>query len=548
MISALRITSLFSPKAILFFTMVFTLAYFFLAHEGFYFDDDYAYADMAGKLAHGEFNIRSYKPDLPAYHRFLIFGPTAFFYKILGVNIYTTTLWPLLCTLASLAFIYLLFRKEDKWLTTFALLLLGLNFHTLFLSTYFFPDNIAMFFGLLAAGILCAARCLPFKPIGFALAFVLANFAALLSKETIIWYLPFYLLVAAADFFRKRNTVFWLWAAGLGILVLGSYLLFYKLSFGGWFYRFTMVEDTNLIMGDNYITAGAKSIFPRLVYEPIIFLIGSGIFLPFAFCLRFFHGKNIRQIFSINHSENFWFWLASLVLLQFWFGSTSVNFYNPITLIPRMATLLFPPLCIAAAYQLRNFFHDRTGALWFAIPLLLAAVYARSAMSLVYGLPGLYFAFVYFRFNVTSQIFKPAYFALVLVFASILRPLHFMWKPSNTSFIQQEEIIENFLQNPVTPAVVYVDGWLEKSTSYYFNFEPHPGVTVRNYDDFKPEYLANSGNTFLLVNSSTLTNPDWQYNPPKPRFSFTEAEIYRRFPNRKLIAEKGAVKLYQAFR
>src|SRR5688572_4824113 len=107
MISALRPTLLFSPKAILFFTMVFTLAYFIFAHEGFYFDDDYAYAEMAGKLAHGTFDIRSYKPDLPAYHRFLIFAPTTLFYKILGINIYTTTLWPLLCTLASLGFIYL---------------------------------------------------------------------------------------------------------------------------------------------------------------------------------------------------------------------------------------------------------------------------------------------------------------------------------------------------------------------------------------------------------------------------------------------------------
>src|SRR5688572_28781986 len=125
MISALRLSLLFSPKAILFFTVVFTLAYFFFAHEGFYFDDDYAYAEMAGKLATGNFDIRSYKPDLPAYHRFLIFAPTAFFYNFLGVNIYTTTLWALLCTLASLTFIYLLFRKEDKWLTSFALLLLG---------------------------------------------------------------------------------------------------------------------------------------------------------------------------------------------------------------------------------------------------------------------------------------------------------------------------------------------------------------------------------------------------------------------------------------
>src|SRR5437868_5938616 len=142
MLQVLRPKFLFSPKTVLFFTVAFTLAYFFFAHEGFYFNDDYTYAELAGDVIHGKFSFKNLNPDLPGYHRFLVFGPVALSYKLFGISIYTTTLWPLLCTLGCLFLVYYLFKKEDSLLTVFALLLTGLQFHTLFLSTYLFPDNI----------------------------------------------------------------------------------------------------------------------------------------------------------------------------------------------------------------------------------------------------------------------------------------------------------------------------------------------------------------------------------------------------------------------
>ncbi|HSI91627.1 MAG TPA: hypothetical protein VK927_10955, partial [Adhaeribacter sp.] len=534
---------LMQPGIMLLFTLAFTVAYFLLAHEGFYFNDDYFYASLAGKLSNGTFQPE----DLPGYHRFLIFGPAALIYNLIGVNIYTVTLWPLLCTLACLVFIYFLFRREDAILTTWALILTGLNFHTLFLSTYFFPDTIIMFFALAAAGSLYAARRSGSRPVWFAFWFVLANFAALLAKETIVYYLPFYLLVAASDFFRKKHSVFWLTSLGLGVLVLFFYLLYYKITFGSFLYRFSMVENTNLLMEGNYVTDPDKDLTPRLTTAPFFFFIGSGLFFTMAFCFRFFRRQLNHSYFNLENAAAFWFWLAVVVLLQYWFGSTSINYYNPITLIPRMTTPLLPALAIAAAYQLRNYFQKPSGELWFAIPLLLAAYFNRSAVAVVYILPGLYFLGVWFLRKRRNFIPQAALFGLVLIVAQAVRPIHFMLKPSVSGFFPQEEVIKEFLNQPHQKAVLFTDGWLEQSAPYYFHFKPNPNVEFRNYlaaDSVKEEDYRDR---FLLVNTKTLVNPDLQYYPPKPRYNLPEAEIFRLFPNRELVAENGPVKLYRVF-
>ena len=531
----------FQPKAILIFLLLFSVAYFFLAHEGFYFNDDYGYARMAADLRHGRFQFQ----DLPAYHRFMIFGPVALLYKLFGISIYTVSLWPLLCTLGSLVFIYFLLRKEDIQVTVWALLLSGLMFPTLFLSVYLFPDTIIMFFALASAGILYAGRRAGKNPVMYALAFVLANFAALLSKETIVWYLPFYIWVAGADFFRKKHTVFWLASVGFGALILAVYLGIYKLHFGSFLYRFQMIENTNLTFGDNFINAPDKNLWYRLTREPLEKMLGFGIFLPLAFCFRFLRSKAASQIFNLNFRESFWFWLTVIILLQFWFGSTSLNYYNPITTGPRMATPLFPPLCLAAAYQLRAFFRDFKGALWFAIPLLAAALYTYSSISIVYGLPGLYFLYVWWQSRKGNLALQPLLFSVILTFALALRPLHFMLKPTVSSFFEQEQIAEDYFQNPEIKTAVFADGWFQKSAEYYFKFEPHLQVKILNYDDVGKAGLQEFEKIYLLVNKSTLTNPDLQFKKPVPGFTITEAEIYSRFPNRKLVATKGKVLLYE---
>ena len=79
----------------LLFVGLFTVAYFFLTHEGLYALDDYYYSRYAQQLAAGTFRLAPDPEGLlidPLRERPLIFGPVALLYQVSGINIITTTL------------------------------------------------------------------------------------------------------------------------------------------------------------------------------------------------------------------------------------------------------------------------------------------------------------------------------------------------------------------------------------------------------------------------------------------------------------------------
>ena len=146
---------LVGPFAILIFTIAFSVAYFFFAHEGFYWLDDYIYTKYAWQVQQGIFDLnKPILPPNPLTNRVMIFAPAALFYSLFGLNIYAATAWPLLCALGCSGLIFFLYRKAKPLVASAGILLLGLYFHTLFLATYFYPDNILMFFAFASAAVL----------------------------------------------------------------------------------------------------------------------------------------------------------------------------------------------------------------------------------------------------------------------------------------------------------------------------------------------------------------------------------------------------------
>ena len=124
----------------------------------------------------------------PLHQRFMVFGPVAALYRLLGVGIFTTTLWPLLCTLGTSLIFYLLYWRQAPVVASAAMLLLGLHYFTLNLSLYLYPDNVLMFWATAsAAALLLGRRTEQTHPIGWGVGFALVSFAAVLSKETIVY-------------------------------------------------------------------------------------------------------------------------------------------------------------------------------------------------------------------------------------------------------------------------------------------------------------------------------------------------------------------------
>ncbi|QIL74460.1 ArnT family glycosyltransferase [Hymenobacter sp. HDW8] len=533
----------------LLFVGLFTVAYFFLTHEGLYALDDYYYSRYAQQVATGTFRLAPDPQGLlvdPLRERPLIFGPVALLYKAFGVNSITTTLWPLLATLGCAIVLWLLYGKREPVVAAGAILLLGLHYFTLNLTNYLYPDNILMFWC-----IYCAASLLIGRRDGqlagglWGAFFALLNFAALLSKETIIYYLPFYIGVLLLDGWRRRNRRFWLAAFGVGTVLLLGYLALYQVYTDDALYRIHLIERTNEFLKEgNYIMGKRGALFYRLTMAPLDFFIGTGLGGVILFALL----ALLNQRRWPDSDAKFWLALAGSTLVFYWFGSTSLTQYNPITLLPRMTTPLLPPLCVAAGFGLRDFSRSGRGAGWLALALLACAGWARSSVSLIYGGLSLYFGLMAILAGPSARASwqRPGTYAfaalllLAVAGTTAVRPAYFMTKPSVSSHFEQNQLIDGYLQPPAR-GVVFVDDYLVSNYDYYYDHKKPPGIYFRRYAARDSVRLEPGQQAWLLLNRSTLTNDELT----RKLIRYSETDVLACYPGRQLVAEVGKVSLYK---
>ncbi|WP_167851914.1 glycosyltransferase family 39 protein [Hymenobacter elongatus] len=536
------------PDLTLVFVVLLTLAYFFLTHEGLYDLDDYFYARYAHQLASGTFAVVPDPQGLlhdPLKERWLIFGPVAAVYTIFGINSITSTLWPLLCTLGCAGVIWGVYRHREPVVAAAAMLLLGLHYFTLNLTNYLYPDNILMFWCLCCALSLLLGRQTYRDQLVWGAGFAALNFAALLSKETIVYYLPFYLGVLTLDMYRQRNTRFWVAAVALGVCLLGAYLAFYQLYTHDALYRLHLIEQTNEYLKEgNFLAGNRTALVARITYQPVVFLVGTG--LGVALLLAGAAALYSRR--RPTADAGFWLGLTFTTLAFYWLGSTSLSHYNPITLVPRMATPLLPPLCVAAGFGLRDFVANGRGGYWLALLLLAGAGWLHNSLSVLYMVPALYFALATWWTNpaATSPWRRPGteHFAALalgaLVLALSIRPLYFMQKPSVSAHRAQQQLMRERLQAPAR-GVVFVDDFLIGNYDFYYGFQVPPDLRFRRFAAADSVRLAPGEKAWLLLNRSTLTNPELT----RKLIRYQEPEVLARFPERRSVAQAGTVELFE---
>ncbi|WP_345070839.1 glycosyltransferase family 39 protein [Hymenobacter fastidiosus] len=542
------------PDLTLLFVVLFTAAYFLLTHEGLYDLDDYFYARYAHQLASGTFHVTPDPQGLlhdPLKERWLIFGPVALLYRVFGISIITTTLWPLLCTLGCSVLIWLQYRRREPVVAAGALLLLGLHYFTLNLTNYLYPDNILMFWCLCCALALLQGRQATRNQIGWGVGFAALNFAALLSKETIVYYLPFYLGVLGLDIFRRRPGKFWVAASLSGTVILAGYLAFYQVFTHDALYRIHLIEHTNEFLKEgNFLLGNRTALLARITYQPLSFLVGIGLGAALLLALAAAFGRRQNQ-----HSDaGFWLGLAFTTLAFYWLGSTSLTQYNPITLLPRMTTPLLPPLCLAAGFGLRNFVRSGRGGGWLTLGLLLGAGWLHNSVSVIYGGLALYFAgatglaaLTLLGPPATSPAWRrpgttpfAALAVLALAAGLAVRPLYFMQKPSVSAHFAQQRVLQQHLSAPAR-GVVFVDDFLIGNYDFSYGFRVPAGLRFRRYAAADSGRLAPGERAWLLLNRSTLTNDELT----RKLIRYSAAEVLARFPTRQLVAQDGKVELYR---
>ncbi|UYZ60473.1 glycosyltransferase family 39 protein [Hymenobacter latericus] len=539
------------PTLTLGFVVVFTVAYFVFSHEGLYALDDYFYARYAHQLLHGTFHLGPDPQGLlhdPLHERWLIFGPVALCYAAFGLNIWSTTLWPLVATLLCSVLIWARYRRRQPVVACGAMLLLGLHYFALNLTNYLYPDNINMLACFAAALALLVGRQPGRHAVRWGAGFALLNFAALLCKETVVYYAPFYLGVLGLDAVRRQHGRFWLAAFATGAAVLAAYLGFYQLQTNDALYRVHLIENTNEFLKEgNYLLGNRAALWARLTLGPVQFLVGTGLGLAVLLAV----GAAFRPTATQHHGSSappdddrrFWLGLAFSTLAFYWFGSTSLTQYNPITLLPRMATPLLPPLCLAAGYGLADVLRTGRRAWLYALLLLACAASDRGSAAILYAGWALVMGALWLAPRLRRlQPNGPAYVALGLLGVALvlaLRPAHFMRKPSVSGHFPQHRLIRQHLGGQ-QPGVVFVDDYLIGNYDFYYAYEVPSGLQYRRYWARDSVQLRPPQQAWLLLNRATLSNPELT----RKLLRYSPDSVLRWYPNRQLVAQDGPVELY----
>lgn len=529
-----------------------TLLFFGLTHEGLYDLDDYLYAHHAHDLATGTYRPLPDPQHVlhdPLRERLLVFGPVAGLFQLFGVNIISATLWPLLCTLGCSVLIWLLYRRRQPVVAAGAVLLLGLHYFTLNLSTYLYPDNILMFWCLAgAAALLTGRRPEQVRPSWWGVGFAALSFAALLSKETIVFYLPFYLGLLAWDTYQRQHGRFWVAAVVTGGGLLAAYLLYYQVLTHDPLYRYHIIEQTNAFMSDgNYTHGNAGALGARVTWQPLAFFVGTGMGVMLALAASLVGRQTPAEATKASETDStFWLALATSTVAFYWWGSTSLYHYNPISLQARMVTPLLPPLALAAGFGLQRLWRTGRGSWLVAGALLLAAGWLHSSLSVLYGGLGLLFLGLvvagkrlpaWLRAGTAG---RAALLLLAVAAALLVRPVYFMSKPTVSSYFEQRRLIRAHLQVPAR-GVVFVDDFLLRNYDFHYGFQVPAGLRFRRYFARDSVQRIPGELTWLLLNRSTLTNEELT----RKFIRYSPDSVLTWFPRRQLVAHEGKVELYR---
>lgn len=332
-----------NPLVYLFLALLLFLLIWIICPQQFIASDPWSYSIRAFNIVDsGEFG-RGIVFD----HRLAITVPTAFFYKILGVNILTTNLMPLCASLLIILVVWLALPDRKSKLIGLGFCLTSIPLWESAMELY--PDIIAAAFMGLSCHFLFARKnyiqsrklfwVFPSLAIG-------SLFIAFLAKMSAYWVLPLWVFAWAADRKNeKKNRLlrrFYLPAAVSGLCLVMAYAITCHEIWDDPFSRLKAIQNLSgnhlWAWGDKTFWDFAKRLTigpPGLLIHHYGYLVGALAFLGFVIA-----PQAIKP----------WGYYSASCIFFFWFGTTSFTSYEPIPLVARMTLPLLPAIYIFAAF------------------------------------------------------------------------------------------------------------------------------------------------------------------------------------------------------
>ena len=482
------------------------------AFDGYYMYDDYSYAYYAYKLSQGDWLLNE---DIFT-HRWGLIVPQALVYGLLGTGHGANIVLPLLSTLATLWLLFVSLKKELPEQAAVAATLFAGTFYVLFFANKLYPDPLLM--PLTLGAVLCLWKRKPH--FGQGALFALLNAWAFLTKELIVYFFPFYLLCLLHDVRRREQGRFWTGALLAALLLGGGYLWLYELRVGEALYRFRVIEEGHYASNLSYFDKDLPQLLQRLTFAPLVMMVNTGLwllFVPMALGLRRVFGKKFQL------KNLFWEYLALSSLLCFWWGTTSLRFYSPIGLLPRMILFFLPVWAIVAARLWQQPGAWRATAWGWAVGGVAAWWTISPKYTLLYGL----FALVAWVFSGGYRAYLP--WTLLLLLA--MQPLYHLHKGTQTGYREEEALLKELAALPADKTL-YTDERLHLGYALYFDFEPPADLKVHRFTEQVPQgsYLLVNGHSIAYFSTLGVVFPDYVLRP----------DDYAR-----KISQKGSVVLYR---
>ena len=302
------------------------------------------------------------------------------------------------------------------------------------------------------------------------------------------------------------------------------------------------VEGThNVSVQASFIAKSSAKVLDRLTLGPARFLVeqlgyGHLVLLAVPALVHM-----VRPLRGLPSGVRYWASYATVVLLCFWFGTTSLRSYNPLPISPRFLMPLLAPLSIVGGVTLAGFLargereRDARSALLLAAVAFLAAgavLLSSRSRSVPYVAVGLALAFVASpaRHAWRGRLAQVAGVAMVAVLSlGILVYYGFRGgvKPPNPMRLLERDFIEDHVASLPADAVVFTDDHSAFLLPLIFERQGVSRVRVVDWNDAAAVRADAGVPGFVLLNQTTLSMLKEWIGQAIPGFAFEQPPQWR---------------------
>lgn len=492
----------------------------FLNYRGILLSDQYIYSKSAYLLSQGNFSFTSTALE----HRLGFIFPISIAIHTIGIKYMTFILWSLICQILFVLSIYWICKKYFPTISSWTALLLILNPLLVRQSSDILPDLPMACFATISMFFIYSWQTKKennIKTISNALLTVLFMFLAFLSKELVFFLLPLILILLFKSI--VNNTNYWLWVAGISVIIFGLYLYSYYLSTNNPFLRFEIIEgEHNLSKTWSYFGNDGIDIFYRLTLEPFDFLFSSPHFSYLVVLAIPSIGKKIENFPFLEHVNIYLVYLLAI----HWFSSTSLQNFNPLPLTPRMWILTLPPLAVISSYTIKSLLFS-----------------GKSIDKKTKYILGIFFILVILQ-GWNKELLIPLYFIILIIFIQYLKK----WKwlvsiaillplvglqvamirksfDSKVAFKTEEQVFRE-LDSMKQEIEIFTDTRMSSQYDVYFLFSPPTQIKVTNWENFSAQ---ESKGYYILVNNTRKQAMEKTYQIHTPSYIEKITEIKKPF-------------------